>query len=443
MIANPYVQYMYSYPHKTAYQTLHNIRFEDYLSFLNTGQQNSLYFHIPFCESKCGYCNLFSLVGQTEEAVNEYLECMERQLSQYRLDSVVFSNLVLGGGTPLYLTINQLDRLFSMARSKTSLTKDGLELLVETSPKQTNSDKVDFLKERGVTRVSIGVQSFQLEELKRIYRSHTPDDTKKALKLLKNAEFPCLNIDLIYGIPGQDVGTLRNSIDQALFYDPDEVFLYPLYVKKDTLLNRMGDKPTEDRLQLYCFIRDYMIQKGYFQTSMRRFIRKAKEKPDSNEGCGYHENTISIGCGGRSYVNTLHFSTPYSVRQEQCRNRMEEYKQTVDYNQITHGVVLTKEERKRQFVIKNLFYYKGISISEYRKLFLTDLFEDIPILNTFLEKQYIQFVNVSMRSVNQEEFHKVEVIQLTDTGIMLSDYLGPMLISVEVRDRMQAWSSLP
>ena len=111
---NPYIQYMYSYPHKTAYRPLTGISLGDYASLLSGGG-HGLYLHIPFCQAKCGYCNLFSVAGQNTDRVDRYLDAVERQCRQYQEvlapNESEFSELVIGGGTPLCLTEKQLDKI--------------------------------------------------------------------------------------------------------------------------------------------------------------------------------------------------------------------------------------------------------------------------------------------------------------------------------------------
>ena len=114
---NPYIQYMYSYPHKTAYRPLEGISFKKYAPLL-TGSGHGLYLHIPFCQAKCGYCNLFSVTGQGEKEIDQYLDAVERQSLQYKEVLApyrpVFSEVVIGGGTPLLLAKKQMERMFSM-----------------------------------------------------------------------------------------------------------------------------------------------------------------------------------------------------------------------------------------------------------------------------------------------------------------------------------------
>lgn len=428
-IMERYIQYMYSYPHKTAYRKLENIFLSDYRMYLRREEKNDLYFHIPFCESKCGYCNLFSVSGEGEYLTEKYIEAMERQAETYDMKKIPFQTLTIGGGTPLYLSAKQLEKVFQTAKNYFKWEIKKPEIIIETSPRQTTEEKVAILKEQQVTRVSIGVQSFQEKELQILHRNHTKEEIKKALELLKKAEFTQLNLDLIYGIPEQTKETLKNNIDCALFYEPEELFVYPLYVKPQTRLFREGVKREEDAYESYCFSRDYLKQRGYEQTSMRRFVRKDKfcleEKAEWKE-CGYSENTISIGCGGRSYIGNLHFCSPYAVKPSHCKKIVQDYIDTKDFQKIEYGFLLSEEERKRRYLIKNLFYFRGVSSMDYRENFHGELKIDFPILDEFIEKNYIKEIS--------------ENLVLTPLGLGLSDYLGPMFISEEVKERMKRWT---
>ncbi len=415
-----YKQYMYSYPHKTSYRTFPELSLEDYKDNLKH-QQNSLYFHIPFCESKCGYCNLFSVTGKSKDDISQYLNACKRQAKQYNMKDISFSSLVIGGGTPLLLSKEQLQELFFIAREYFNLVENA-EIIIETAPNQTTKEKLAILKENKVTRVSIGVQSFCQQELDNLFRHHSVQQVRNALQLLKEANFPCLNIDLIYGIKGQTIHSIKHSLEIACSYEPDEIYIYPLYIKQGTLLDLKQEKATNERYDFYCFIRNFLIKNGYTQTSMRRF---SLSKTNENEfSCGF-ENTISIGCGGRSYIGNLHFCTPYSVSQNNCKKILDTYIERKDYTKISYGYILSEEEMKRRYVIKNLLYYTGINKKEYEEKFHSDVLLDYPQLQTFLEKQYI---------INNETR-----LYLSKEGLALSDYIGPTLISNEVQTRMNEW----
>ena len=429
-----YTQYMYSYPHKTAYRKLTDIVFEDYKQYLQ-GRENSLYFHIPFCESKCGYCNLFSVVGQKMEDTDRYLDAMEEQIRQYHLEDVSFLDLTVGGGTPLLLEEEQLERLFCMAERGVQWTREQFPVVIETSPNQTTKEKLAILKQHHVSRISIGVQSFKDGELKQLNRRHTADRAKKAIEQIKREDFPCMNLDLIYGIPGQTKETVLQSLREALAYEPEELFVYPLYIKQGTYLAAHKERSSmlspahasvdeQHTLALYRSIRAYLQERDYVPYSMRRFVRRDCAKDVAVTACGFG-NTVSIGCGGRSYIGNLHFCTPYSVSQPACRAVLAEYISTRDYTQITNGYLLNQDEEKRRYVIKNILFASGIAGEDYKKIFGTELTEDFALLEEWMKKGYL--------------YEKDRHFYLTEEGFSLSDYLGPMLISEEVRERMASW----
>lgn len=427
-IKNPYIQYMYSYPHKTAYRTLENVNVKAYLNRL-IGEKNSLYFHVPFCQYKCGYCNLFSLAGQSEQMMLDYVDAMERhakQMSQVLPSGIEFEDLTIGGGTPLILPQDLLERIFNIAKEYFGFYPKKGPVIVETSPNQTTASKLELLKKNGTTRISIGVQSFHDDELKALSRFHTVETAKHALSLIKATGFSCMNIDLIYGMPGQTKASLLESVEQAIVFEPEELFVYPLYIKNGTELYRQKENANtyqpEDTYELYRFIREILRERGYHPYSMRRFVKSTKTEKTSFCGFG---NTISIGCGGRSYVGNLHFCTPYAVRQDNCLKIVQDYMERENHLQVDYGFVLDEDEQKRRYVIKHILFGTGICKEDYRQHFHSSVEVDFPQLTEWVEQGYAE---------NQEKN-----IVLTETGFMLSDYLGPQLISSKVAMRMKEW----
>ena len=312
-----YVQYMYSYPHKTAYRPLEGVSLEDRAGLL-ADRENEWYIHLPFCESKCGYCNLFSVAGADPALIEAYLDRVEIQASQYREmferqeKMPVFSSLTVGGGTPLLLSPAQLQRMFSIVKRTAPMTEKP-EIIVETAPNQTTEEKLALLRENGVTRVSIGVQSFLDSELLTMGRRHRAAQAEKALELMKQTGFDCVNLDLIYGVPGQTKESFLFSVAKAVSFEPQELFLYPLYVRKGVSMAE-GIADEEQAYSLYCEAVSFLKARGYRRDSMRRFVRS--DRPMSFRECGYG-NTLSLGCGGRSYLGNLHACAPFAVRPSQ------------------------------------------------------------------------------------------------------------------------------
>lgn len=462
-----YQQYMYSYPHKTAYRKLTDIQITDYL--LPALQEPlSLYFHIPFCESKCGYCNLFSVTGQTETFISQYLDAMEHHMqyllyakqtdsSLMTMDSIqsrnpptnsqhlLFDSLTIGGGTPLLLSEQQLERLFQMARRFPF--HEHAPAIVETSPGQTTEEKLHILKQYGVSRISIGVQSFHNEELSVLNRKHTVEQCHRALSLIGNVGFSCRNIDLIYGIPGQTEQSLQYSIDTALSFAPEELFLYPLYIKQGTGLYKRTAKDSAQTYRLYQFMHYYLLSHGYRQISMRRFVKEhfASSRSISQKSCGF-EHTLSIGCGGRSYLRNLHFCTPYHIQQSSCLREIINFMQRDDFGKVSFGYLLNGDEMLRRFVIKNLLYEKGFTEKDYmeaRQNCIQYGFEDFPKETGSVSEDFTVLRDFPVLN----ELRKTGLvtlehsrIMLTEKGMGYSDAIGALFISKKVQERMTQWT---
>ncbi len=444
---NRYIQYMYSYPHKTAYRALENVNLRDYFFNLE-GEGHSLYLHLPFCESKCGYCNLFSVTDCSQIQMDNYIDAVLRQVKQYKEmlpHSSSFDELVIGGGTPLLLENGQIARVFEAVGTYMPMGAD-YKVIIETAPNQTNQEKVKLLKEFGVTRVSMGIQSFDNGELRWLGRNHDSECAGEAACLLSNAGFECVNFDFIYGLPGQTKESLIHSLRTAFSYAPDEIFLYPLYIKHGVWLEREGRKELLDSDHAYALYQcgsEYLRENGYAQISMRRFVRKSlgslsrenessgKELPGNmlpefNE-CGL-KSALSLGCGGRSYLGRLHTCTPYRTTRSAALEEIGRYQRTEDFSFVTNGILLSDDEMKRRYVIKHLLILPGISKQAYRKAFQADLLEDFPIIKDWMGQGWL------------EEHGSGQVyIGLTVEGLGLSDYIGPQLISEEIRKKMLEW----
>ena len=450
---NRYEQYMYSYPHKTAYRPLKNENLRDYMESLE-GEGHSLYLHLPFCESKCGYCNLFSVAGCGRDAMEAYLKTLLRQIEQYREilpKSTRFGDFTIGGGTPLLLDAGQLERMFRAVGSYMPMTEN-CEIVIETAPKQTDREKVRLLKELGVTRVSMGIQSFAEKELLWLGRHHDAGRAREAAELLAEAGFDCVNLDFIYGLPGQTAESLTESLERAAAFSPEEIFLYPLYIKHGVGLERTGKGillDSDHTYSLYLEGVSCLKSHGYVQVSMRRFVKMervdylyteyrtdsklAKGGEDSPEGgaefreCGF-TGALALGCGGRSYLGRLHTCTPYQITRQAAMKEIREYQSRTDFLAVTHGILLSDEEIRRRYVIRHLLIRPGIRKQAFQERFGTAVTEAFPILEDWMEAGWAEETD--------------GFLGLTQEGLGLSDYIGPKLISEEIRRKMQEWEQI-
>lgn len=419
MIAR-YTDYMYSYPHKTAYRLFARpVRLQPYLEALQ-GRTASLYFHLPFCRSKCGYCNLFSIPTCQGEGIDRYLRTLQRQAEQLvsLTGGLHFDSFAMGGGTPLLLTPEQLDALFRIA-ARFHAHPTEVFTSIETSPEYADPERLEVLKRAGTARLSIGIQSFNDGELRALGRHPKEDSIYPALEHIRQMDFPVFNLDLIYGIEGQTPQSLLHSLEEAMRFAPNEVFIYPLYVRYGTGIKVR--EPDDVCFRLYLTARDFLLQRDYRQTSMRRFIRHSLTAECS---CG-DEVMLSCGAGGRSYLGPLHYATPYAVQPARIREVIAGYDDTADFTVATNGFLLSPDEQRRRYLIKNLLYHTGICMEEYRARFGQDIGTET-LFEELTDRQWVEETDGRIR--------------LTTEGMGYSDYIGQLFISPEVRNLMRSYA---
>ena len=427
----PYVGYAYAYPHKTAYRPLEN---SVPLQTLWAGENRDalfLYVHIPFCEMRCGFCNLFTTANPKGDFTEVYLRALMRQARQVReaLGKSKFVRLAFGGGTPTFLTTTQLETLFDWVEKEFGLDAKLIPVSVETSPRTAEADKLRLLRQRGADRISIGVQSFVEAEANAVGRGQKTEWVETALERIREAGFPTLNIDLIYGLPNQTVASWLCSLRAALDYAPEELYLYPLYVRPLTGLGRKDREWDDIRLACYRAGREFLLSSGYAQVSMRMFARKsganASAKPDVAYCC-QTDGMVGIGCGARSYTTGLHYASEYAVGATGVQAILRDYvtKSDAAFSFADYGFALEADEQRRRYLVQSLLQVEGVNAAAYRARFGTEILSDFPELNE-LEASGLSEQNARL-------------LRLTPTGIERSDAIGPWLYSPAVRERMAA-----
>ncbi|MFB9468453.1 STM4012 family radical SAM protein [Nonomuraea salmonea] len=419
----PYEGYVYAYPHKTAYRPLDP---RPHLKEVWAGERpGALYVHIPFCEMRCGFCNLFTRTGAPEELVTAYLDTLERQARQVRecLEETAFGTAAFGGGTPTYLSARELTRLFDLTEQAMGVDLARVPLSVETSPGTATPDRLSVLAERGTARVSIGVQSFVPEEARSAVRPQKRAEVDAALDAIRASGVPVLNIDLIYGIDRQTPRSWRYSLDTALGWRPEEIYLYPLYVRPLTGLGRQGRAWDDQRLELYREGRDHLMAAGYEQVSMRMF--RLPGTPSAGTGyCCQTDGMVGLGCGARSYTSGLHYSFEYAVGARHVRSIIDDYVTRTDFDVANVGFALTPDERRRRHLIQSLLRAEGMSRPQYAARFGTDVLDDFPL------DAFASWLTITG-----------ETITLTPEGLAHSDAIGPALFSPRVRALMEAYEA--
>lgn len=413
---SPYAGYLYSYPHKTAYRPLEPAVSLERLWADEDKRALSLYLHVPFCEMRCGFCNLFTRSRPPADTVSAWLATLQRQVRVVRgwLGPATFARAALGGGTPTMLDAAQLETALGLLGQ---LGASGVPTSVETSPATATPDRLAVLARAGVTRVSIGVQSFEPDEVRTAQRPQSDHQVSAALEAIRALAFPVLNLDLIYGIPGQDPASWERSLAAALRWTPEELYLYPLYVRPLTGMAARARTPDDDhRVRLYTLAREVLLGSGYEQVSMRMF-RRPGPRVEPAYRC-QEDGMVGLGVGARSYTRALHYASDYAVGARSVAGIIDRWIAEPDsaFGVARHGVMLDAAEQGRRKVILTLLGAEPVPNAppELR-----------PLLDALVERGFAR--------------GEGDGVVLTAEGLGHSDAIGPALISPAVRARMSAW----
>jgi oxygen-independent coproporphyrinogen-3 oxidase len=238
----------------------------------------SLYVHIPFCLKRCVYCDFVSGIYDSGKAV-DYVTALKKEIRGIT-NAKPLSTLYIGGGTPTALSTDILsgliDNIFNHFRFI-----DNYEATIEANPGTVDSDKMKIIRSAGINRISIGVQSFNDEELSFLGRIHTRDEAEQAVYLSREAGFKNVGIDLIYGLPGQSIERWKKTLKEAVSLRPEHISTYELTMEKGTTLDKMlkitsganNLKPLdEDKIiDMYNHTIDHLTSSGYIHYEISNF----------------------------------------------------------------------------------------------------------------------------------------------------------------------------
>ncbi|WP_042420750.1 STM4012 family radical SAM protein [Streptacidiphilus anmyonensis] len=437
------------YPHKTAYRPLSpRPRLAD-LWAAEPKHALSFYAHIPFCEVRCGFCNLFTRIGAPDGLSTAYLDALDRQAARTAEalnaapaapgDEPHFAQAAFGGGTPTFLTADELVRLCDITERRLGVDLRAIPLSVEASPATATADRLAVLASRGATRLSLGVQSFVDAEARAAVRPQHRADVEAAIGRVRDARIPVLNLDLIYGIDGQTEASWRRSLDAALAFEPEELYLYPLYVRPLTGLGRRatagGSDPVWDaqRLALYRQGRDHLLAHGYEQVSMRMFRRAASPQAGGTEYCCQTDGMVGLGCGARSYTSRLHYSFDYAVSTAEVRGIIDDYvaRPAADFAYAEVGFAMTQDEARRRHLVQSLLQAEGLEVADYRRRFGSDPSDDFTA----------ELIRLDERGWLVAATAQGGRIRLSPEGLAHSDAIGPAFFSTQVRAAMAAYET--
>ena len=425
-IANDqYTGYAYAYPHKTSYRRL-DPAIDLAKAWANEDKSRLyLYIHLPFCEMRCGFCNLFTASQPASELVDRTVEAIARQSKEVAesVEPQSVAQVAIGGGTPTYLAVHELERVLRCIQRDWPIPLTRIPFSIEVSPATVDADKLNLLMGYGVGRISMGVQSFVRRDLNRLGRPQKNEEVHQAIDLIRQSQVGIFNLDLIYGNQDQSEIDWQKTVRRALDYRPEELFLYPLYVRELTGLGRTGRSPAENRRHLYRLGRELLLEAGYRQVSMRMFRREDVDY--STQHCCQEDGMVGLGPGARSYTSYLHYSSEYAVGRIGVRKIIADFcrRDEADFRAADYGVWLDHDEQARRYLIRSLLQMDGLDRMAFETRFGNDVFELVPQVTELLSHEFAV--------VTSDRFF------LNADGLAHSDVIGPWLYSESVQKRME------
>lgn len=318
-----------------------------------------LYIHIPLCIKKCLYCDFVSVPYDLVIA-EDYIDAVCCELQQKKDYLGRLKTIYIGGGTPSVLHEKDLTKLFSCIRNSFRLSPD-IEITLEANPGTLNDSKLHTMINSGVNRLSIGIQSFNDNELKTLGRIHDANEALAAVELIKKAGFMNFSIDLIYGIPCQDMEAWMNNLWIAVDLSPQHISAYeltpeintPLYSLLRTQQYKLPDEETV--VEMYSFAIDYLSSHGYGQYEISNFAAHGFE-------CIHNLNYwnrgeyVGIGAGAHSFINKIRSKNTDDVKK---------YIKNIKDGITTEEELLrlTSDDEAREFIFLGLRKTEGINIA--------------------------------------------------------------------------------
>ncbi|MES9831481.1 MAG: oxygen-independent coproporphyrinogen III oxidase [Candidatus Thiodiazotropha sp. LLP2] len=350
-----------------------------------SGSPLSLYFHIPFCDTVCFYCACNKVATKDRGMAAGYLARVHEELrmqSELFDSSRVVTQLHWGGGTPTFISHDEMRQLVEKTReSFTLLDDDTGEYSIEIDPREAKGDTIKLLRELGFNRMSLGVQDFDPNVQKAVNRLQSKEETLKVLQTARDEGFRSTSIDLIYGLPHQTLDSFSSTLDQILEVDPDRlsVFNYahlPERFKPQRRINEDELPAPQEKLDILQMTIEKLSGVGYVYVGMDHFAKPddelVKAQVDGTlyrnfQGYSTHADCDLIGLGATS-IGMVGPSYAQNMRS------LDEYYQRIDAGRLAvfRGVTLTQDDLLRRDVITRLICHYTLSITDVEKQWNVD-----------------------------------------------------------------------
>ena len=334
-----------------------------------------IYLHIPFCKSRCSYCDFATDIYRSSDAVERYVYALCREIETFNVEdpNSAISNtksadtIYFGGGTPSLLSPEQVGKILSTVHDKFEIA-DKAEITMEMNPATVTSETLSAYRSLGIDRASFGVQTFDDRELRLLARGHDADDARNTFKLLRDACFDNISFDLIAGLPGQTLDRWRRNLDEAIAMRPEHMSLYILEVHEGTPLAeqiRSSRRPRPDEslaAEMYDVMLDKLSEAGYEQYEISNFALPGFESRHNSKYWRL-EPVFGFGVSAHSFDGSERYANERDTSK---------YVAMIE-NSGTAEVSRDEIDAASEFAFLGLRLVDGIDLDEYRDEFGVDI----------------------------------------------------------------------
>ena len=323
----------------------------------------SLYIHIPFCKNKCMYCDFPSFAGK-DNLRDRYVAALIKEIKM-KAEQYIIKTVFIGGGTPTYLTLEEMDMLLS-AIDKLKFADD-YEFTVECNPGTLTFEKLKLMKDRKVNRLSIGLQSTNNSLLKTLGRIHDYKTFEENYNLARKAGFDNINVDLMFGLPDQKVSDWIETLEDIVKLNPEHISAYSLIIEEGTPFYNMYNNdrlnlPSEDdEREMYHSAKRILEQNGYHQYEISNFAKQGRECIH-NEVYWMLDEYLGCGSAASSYVNGNRYKNEENI--EKYINDIEN-----DTTSVEEEIHNSLDDNMEEFMFMGLRMTRGVCEKTFEKKF--------------------------------------------------------------------------
>lgn len=351
---------------------------------------NCTYIHIPFCEKKCKYCSFcsFSLVKLKDEYINSLIKEIKFFYKNDPQKTIYF-----GGGTPSLLEIQDIEKILSNFNFNSNT-----EITIEINPHNISKEKLKDYRSIGINRISVGIQSFDDEILNLIGRTHTTLEAIEVIENIKKAGFDNYSIDLIYGLPNQDINNWINTLNKAIKTDSSHISLYGLKIEKGSYFYKYPPKNiADDETQAKMYeIAIEKLKEKYIHYEFSNFAKNENYFSKHNSAYWHCENYYGFGVSASGYIENKRYTNTFNLKDYINNPYKKEYE------------ILSKENKIEEEIFLGLRLTKGIDFLKINSKYNINIYE-------IYKKEFEKFLALNLMEKTKKG------VKLTQKGILLSN----------------------